>query len=167
MSVMFYVVIGIYIWRVFVASRKGLIDEVETLIDIIIIAFGVVSSIVVISSVLSKNLISFLVSGIIMMTIVLTRKVLRLVFLPLKWITQLPLIKGLNRFLGLVAGIAEGTIIAWVVLAAVMCWKENGGDQIFLLQIHQNVFLNFLCEHNILRNVIYSITSIFQSSIEM
>ena len=71
MSVMFYVVIGIYIWRVFAASRKGLIDEVETLIDIIIIAFGVVSSIVVISSVLSKNLISFLVSGIIVHLLIL------------------------------------------------------------------------------------------------
>ena len=161
---MFFVVIGIYIWRVFVASHKGLVDEIETLIDIIIIAFGVVSSIVVINSVLHKNLIAFLVSGIIMITIVLTRKILRLIFLPLEWIIQLPIIKGLNHFLGLLAGIVEGTIIAWVVLAAVMCWKENGGDQIFLLQIQQNTFLNFLCEHNILRNVIYTITSFFQSA---
>ena len=165
MPVVLIIVIGIYIWRVFAASRKGLIDEIETLIDIIIISFGVIAAIVVVNSILHKNLIGFLVSGIITTIILIARNLIRIIFTPFRLITQLPIIKSLNRILGLLTGILEGTILAWVFLAVILCWKENIGDQVFLMQIQENTFLNFLCEHNILGNFIYKITSIFQSSI--
>ena len=79
MPVVLIIVIGIYIWRVFAASRKGLIDEIETLIDIIIISFGVIAAIVVINSILHKNLIGFLVSGIITTIILIARNLIRII----------------------------------------------------------------------------------------
>ena len=164
MPVVLLIVIGIYVWRVFAASRKGLVDEIETLIDIIILSFGVVAAIIVVNSILHKNMIGFLVSGIATTIILIARNLIRMIFAPLRWIAQLPIIKSLNRILGFLTGILEGTILAWVFLAVLLCWKENIGDQVFLMQIQENTFLNFLSEHNILGNFIYRITSIFQSS---
>ena len=64
-----YIVLGtvvlIYIWRIFRGSRAGLIDEAGALADIVIVSFAVVAGIVVIESALEKNLIGFLVAGII------------------------------------------------------------------------------------------------------
>ena len=69
MYIVLGIVILIYIWRIFNGSRNGLIDEVGALADIVIVSAMVVAGIIVIESVLGKNLIGFLVAGIIFLVI--------------------------------------------------------------------------------------------------
>ena len=80
MYIVLGIVILIYIWRIFNGSRNGLIDEVGALADIVIVSAMVVAGIIVIESVLGKNLIGFLVAGIIFLVILIARKLIRVVF---------------------------------------------------------------------------------------
>ncbi|MBD5552289.1 MAG: hypothetical protein HDQ96_14135 [Lachnospiraceae bacterium] len=161
MYIVLAAVILIYIWRVFSGSRNGLIDEVGALADIVIVSFAVVAGIVIVESVLGKNLIGFLVSGIILLIILLARKLIRAVFCSLGLIAKLPLINGLNKFLGTLAGIIEATVVVWVAFAVISCLKIPVKGQPLVELITQNRFLDFLYQHNLLYHFIQTVIGIF------
>lgn len=161
MYIILGIVVLIYIWRVFSGSRNGMIDEVGNLADIVIVSFAVVAGIVVFESALGKNLIGFLVSAIILLVILIARKLIRLVFCSLGLIAKLPLLNGLNKFLGLFAGIVEATAVIWVAFAVIGCLRIPVNGQPLVELIRANLFLNFLYEHNMLYNFIQKIIGIF------
>lgn len=160
-----YIVLGavilIYIWRIFSGSRNGLIDEVGALADIVIVSFAVVAGIVILESVLGKNLIGSLVSGIILLIILIARKLIRLVFCSLGLIAKLPLLNGLNKLLGTLAGIIEATVVIWVAFAIISCLKIPVNGKPLVELITANRFLDFLYQHNMLYNFIQRIIGIF------
>ena len=160
-----YIVLGavilIYIWRIFSGSRNGLIDEVGALADIVIVSFAVVAGIVILESVLGKNLIGSLVSGIILLIILIARKLIRLVFCSLGLIAKLPLLNGLNKLLGTLAGIIEATVVIWVAFAIISCLKIPINGKPLMELITANRFLDFLYQHNMLYNFIQRIIGIF------
>lgn len=161
MYIVLIIVALIYIWRIFMGSRNGLIDEVGALADIVIVSFAVVAGIVVIESILGKNLIGFLVSGIILLVILIARKLLRFVFCSLGLIAKLPVLNGLNRFLGTLAGMTEATVIVWVGFAIISCLRIPVNGQPLAELITANKFLDFLYQHNLLYNFIQRMIGIF------
>ena len=161
MYIVLLIVAVIYIWRIFKGSRNGLIDEVGALADFVIISSAVVAGIVVIESILGKNLIGFLVSGIILLVILLARKLLRIIFCSLGLIAKLPLLNGLNKFLGFLAGIIEATVVIWVGFAVISCLNIPVNGQPLVTLITANRFLDFLYRHNMLYNFIQRMIGIF------
>ena len=161
MYIILIVVALIYIWRIFQGSRNGLIDEVGALADIVIVSLAVVAGIVVIESILGKNLIGFLVSGIILLIILIARKLLRLVFCSLGLIAKLPILSGLNRLFGTIAGVVEATVIVWVGFAVISCLRIPIDGEPLVALITENKFLNFLYQHNMLYNFIQRMIGIF------
>lgn len=161
MYIILIVVALIYIWRIFQGSRNGLIDEVGALADIVIVSLAVVAGIVVIESALGKNLIGFLVSGIILLIILIARKLLRLVFCSLGLIAKLPILSGLNRLFGTIAGVVEATVIVWVGFAVISCLRIPIDREPLVALITENKFLNFLYQHNMLYNFIQRMIGIF------
>lgn len=161
MYIVLLIVVLIYIWRIFSSSRNGLIDEVGALADIVIISFAVVACIVVIESVLGKSLIGFLVSGIILLIILIARKLLRTIFCSLGLIVKLPLLNGLNKFLGTLAGIIEATVVIWVGFALISCLNIPVNGQPLVELLTTNRFLDFLYRHNLLYNFIRRIIGVF------
>lgn len=161
MYIVLGIVILIYIWRIVGGSRNGLIDEVGALADTVIVSAMVVSGIVVIESVLGKNLIGFLVSGIILLVILIARKLIRMVFCSLGLIAKLPLLNWLNKFLGTLAGVIEATVVIWVGFAVISCLNIPINGQPLITLITANRFLDFLYRHNMLYNFIQRIIGIF------
>ena len=161
MYIILIVVALIYIWRIFQGSRNGLIDEVGALADIVIVSLAVVAGIVVIESALGKNLIGFLVSGIILLIILIARKLLRLVFCSLGLIAKLPILSGLNRLFGTIAGVVEATVIVWVGFAVISCLRIPIDGEPLVALITENKFLNVLYQHNMLYNCIQRLIGIF------
>lgn len=161
MYIVLIIVALIYIWRIFQGSRNGLVDEVGALADIVIVSLAVVAGIVVIESILGKNLIGFLVSGIILLIILIARKLLRLVFCSLGLIVKLPILSGLNRLLGTLAGVIEATVIIWVAFAVISCLRIPINGEPLVALITENKFLNFLCQHNMLYNFVQRMIGIF------
>lgn len=161
MYIVLGIVILIYIWRIFNGSRGGLIDEVGALADTVIVSAMVVAGIVVIESALGKNLIGFLVAGIILLVILIARKLIRVVFCSLGLIAKLPLLNWLNKFLGSLAGVIEATVVIWVGFAVISCLNIPINGQPLITLITANRFLDFLYRHNMLYNFIQRIIGIF------
>ena len=161
MYIVLGIVILIYIWRIFNGSRNGLIDEVGALADIVIVSAMVVAGIIVIESGLGKNLIGFLVAGIIFLVILIARKLIRVVFCSLGLIAKLPLLNWLNKFLGTLAGVIEATVVVWVGFAVISCLNIPINGEPLVTLITANRFLDFLYRHNLLYNFIQRIIGIF------
>lgn len=161
MYIVLGIVILIYIWRIFNGSRGGLIDEVGALADTVIVSAIVVAGIVAIESVLGKNLIGFLVAGIILLVILIARKLIRMVFCSLGLIAKLPLLNWLNKFMGTLAGVIEATVVIWVGFAVISCLNIPINGQPLITLITANRFLDFLYRHNMLYNFIQRIIGIF------
>lgn len=161
MYIVLTIVALIYIWRIFQGSRNGLVDEVGALADIVIVSLAVVAGIVVMESILGKNLIGFLVSGIILLIILIARKLIRLVFCSLGLIVKLPLLSGLNRLFGTAAGVIEATVIVWVGFAVISCLRIPINGEPLVTLITENKFLDFLYRHNMLYNFIHRMIGIF------
>ena len=161
MYIVLGIVILIYIWRIFNGSRNGLIDEVGALADIVIVSAMVVAGIIVIESVLGKNLIGFLVAGIIFLVILIARKMIRVVFCSLGLIAKLQILNWLNKFLGTLAGVIEATVVVWVGFAVISCLNIPINGEPLVTLITANRFLDFLYRHNLLYNFIQRIIGIF------
>ncbi len=161
MLIIFAAVVLIYIWRIVKASHKGLIDEVGSLADIVIISFAVIVGIVVIDSIIHKNLIGFLVSGIILLVILIAKKIIRTIFMSLQIIAKLPLLSSMNKLLGFLAGVVEATVLVWVIFSVVSYLRIPIQGEFLPEMVAENTFLNFLYEHNLLYNSIQKIIQIF------
>ena len=161
MYIVLIVVALIYIWRIFQGSRNGLIDEVGALADIVIVSLAVVAGIVTIESILGKNLIGFLVAGIILLVILIARKLLRMIFCSLGLIAKLPILNGLNRLLGTLAGVIEAPVVIWVGFAVISCLRIPINGEPLVELITANKFLDFLYQHNVLYNFIQRMIGIF------
>lgn len=83
--------------------------------------------------------------------------VLRLVVGILDIISKLPILKGINRTLGGVAGLVQGLLIVWMLLfiAALACTTKAG--QAVLAEVESSKFLSFLYQNNILMLLLQNI----------
>ena len=142
MYIVLIVVALIYIWRIFQGSRNGLIDEVGALADIVIVSLAVVA-------------------GIILLVILIARKLLRMIFCSLGLIAKLPILNGLNRLLGTLAGVIEATVVIWVGFAVISCLRIPINGEPLVELITANKFLDFLYQHNVLYNFIQRMIGIF------
>jgi uncharacterized membrane protein required for colicin V production len=157
-NIIFLIAIILYIWRISKGSTTGFVGEIGALADIAIVSFMVVVAITFIDSIIDKNLISLLASGVVFLVVLIARKVIRAVFCSLKVIAKLPLISSLNQFLGLLAGAIEATIIIWVFYSILPAINDLFPGNAIMNQITSNTFLNYLYFHNDLGNLVQTLT---------
>ena len=78
--------------------------------------------------------------------------VVRIVLYILDIIGHLPVIGGLNRLAGGVLGLGTGLVIIWVLFIAITMMYDLSICKLFLSNIEENEFLQFLYNSNILMN---------------
>lgn len=81
---------------------------------------------------------------------------LRFTFFSMKLIAELPIIKGLNRFAGLFAGLLEGVLLIWIgfIGATIFAGKDLGVR--FFELVDKSIFLSFLYDNNVLLQILYT-----------
>ncbi|MDD3415378.1 MAG: CvpA family protein [Lachnospiraceae bacterium] len=75
---------------------------------------------------------------------------LKMTFLSMELIGKLPIIKGLNKLVGGVAGFAEGILLVWIGFLAATIFAGNEIGMKFFTLIDSSYFLSFLYNNNIL-----------------
>lgn len=69
-------------------------------------------------------------------------------------ISRLPVIHQADRLLGILAGIVEGLIVVWLVFAIVTAAGNSSWAADILAQIHENSFLEFVYNNNLIMKII-------------
>ncbi len=65
-------------------------------------------------------------------------------------ITKIPIIKGINRFLGVVAGFANALVITWVFFIVTVMFLGNETGSKLMEEIYKSPILTFLFNENLL-----------------
>ncbi len=81
---------------------------------------------------------------------IVTFLLLRLIFHVLKIIGKIPILRGINRFLGGVLGLAEGLLIIWLICVVIMIFSASDFGIKCMEIIRQSKVLSLIYDHNLL-----------------
>ncbi len=71
----------------------------------------------------------------------------------LKLLTKLPIVHGMNKFLGLILGLSEGFLFVWLLLYIIQIKEGRLFGIEFYPMIMSSSFLQFLSEHNLITHL--------------
>ena len=99
---------------------------------------------------LVRQVADFVIQGIaVIVTFVIAEIFVVIVTGLVKSIGKLPVIRGVNNFLGIIAGAVEGFIIIWIVMYIVAFTCSTTIGQGILADINASRFLTYLYNHNL------------------
>lgn len=107
---------------------------------------------------IARELAHFIMSGIsFFIALIFISLVLHLIIRALDIVTKLPVIKHVNRTLGLVSGLFKGLLVVWVLmyLISLMCTSEFG--MVLIDYIYSSRLLTLLYEHNVLMRIVMAV----------
>ena len=96
---------------------------------------------------IAQSLAGFIVQGIAFVTVLILVHVISAL---LGIVSHIPILKGVNRFTGMLAGLMEGLLIVWIAFYIVALCSTGETGRVIVSYINQSAFLKELYENNIL-----------------
>lgn len=82
---------------------------------------------------------------------------LRVIFMILKVIQRIPILRGVNRLLGGILGLAEGLLIVWGICVIIIIFSGSSFGNSCMEVIRANTILSFIYDHNLLVVAIHAV----------
>ncbi len=100
---------------------------------------------------IAQSLAGFIVQGIAFVTVLILSWILvHVISTLLGIVSHIPILKGVNRFTGMLAGLMEGLLIVWIAFYIVALCSAGETGRVIVSYINQSAFLKELYENNIL-----------------
>lgn len=112
----------IFIWRMIAGFRKGMVQEIISLIAMAVAGVCVVLILGAIGSYLDREIGRVIQIVAVLFVVCLVYRLVHTLFTSLELISKLPIIKGLDKLLGIVVGFAEAVLIVGVLVYFLKNW---------------------------------------------
>ena len=112
----------IFIWRISVGFRKGMVQEIISLIAMAVAGVCVVLILGAVGSYLEREIGRAIQSVIVLFVVCFVYRLVHTLFTSLELISKLPVIKWLDKLLGIVVGFAEAALISGVLVYFLKNW---------------------------------------------
>lgn len=112
----------IFIWRMIAGFRKGMVQEVISLIAMAVAGVCVVLILGAIGSYLDREIGRLIQIVAVLFVVCLVYRLVHTLFTSLELISKLPIIKGLDKLLGIAVGFAEAALIVGVLVYFLKNW---------------------------------------------
>lgn len=112
----------IFIWRITAGFKKGMVQEIVSLIAMAAAGFCILLIIAAIGSYLDKEIGRLVQMIVVLLAVCLVYRLINTLFVSLKLISRLPVIKGLDKVLGAVVGFAEAGILVGFLVYMIKNW---------------------------------------------
>lgn len=123
---MYYIALGIviiiFIWRIIAGFRKGMVQEITSLIAMAIAGVCVVLILGAVGSYLDKEIGRMIQIVVVLVVVCMIYRLIHVLFTSLELISKLPIIKGLDKLLGAVIGAAEAGVIVGFLVYFLKSW---------------------------------------------
>lgn len=116
------VIIIVFIWRIRAGFRRGLVQEIVSLIAMAAAGICAVLMVGAIGSYLDKEISKTIEMAAVLFAVCIVYRIVHVLFTSLKLISKLPLIKGLDKLLGAAAGALEAGVIVAVLVHFLKNW---------------------------------------------
>ena len=128
--------------------HKGLAMEIASLISVLLSLLGVALIVRMIGSYLEENTSGLIQALVFFVALAFLFQIFKLIIVSLKILTKLPVIHFLNRFLGMIVGVAEGVIVVWALFIVITKYDVAGQSAKWLIQIAENDILFYIYKMN-------------------
>lgn len=123
---MYYIALAvialIFIWRIAAGFRKGMVQEIVSLIAMAVAGVCIILIFGAIGSFMDKEMGKLVQMILVLIAVCLVYRLVNILFTSLELIAGLPVIKGLDKILGAVLGCVEAGIIVGVLVYFVKNW---------------------------------------------
>ena len=99
------------------------------------------------------NIISYVV------TFILVSVILRLAIKALDVMAKLPIIHGINQFLGLFLGLLQGVLVVWLIFLVITIFSSTSAGRQLLLMVSESPILTFIYDSNLLLKFLFNTTA--------
>ncbi|MBD5548055.1 MAG: CvpA family protein [Lachnospiraceae bacterium] len=112
----------IFIWRMIAGFRKGMVQEIISLIAMVVAGFCVVLILGAIGSYLDREIVRVIQIVAVLFAVCFVYRLVHTLFTSLELISKLPIIKGVDKLLGIVIGFAEAVLIVGIMVYFLKNW---------------------------------------------
>ena len=116
------IIVLIFIRRVAIGFRKGMVQEVISLIAMAVAGVCVVLILGAIGSYLNQEIGKVIQMVLVLFAVCLVYRLVHVLFTSLELVSKLPIIKGLDKLLGAVVGCAEAVLIVGLLVYLLKNW---------------------------------------------
>ncbi|MBO5093860.1 MAG: CvpA family protein [Lachnospiraceae bacterium] len=154
MNIVFFVVLLLLIGGGVKGYKRGMIEEVNTVIALVIALIVIGMFVVAVKGYMDHETLRTIL-GIVCLTIaVLVYKVVDFILSSLKIISIIPVIRGVNKLLGFGVGVVEAVLLIWALFLIIVAFEFGGISSYILADIKENLFLTYLFQNNYLSDIL-------------
>ena len=146
----FIIFLILFVIFAFRAVKAGFVKELCEFISAIIASIAIIRLAYAIYEVFDKEKIQFAVVVILIVLLGIVYKLLSLCFTSLKLIAKLPVVKVLDKILGVVMALLEIVVLIWAVYSLIIIVKGGALGRWIIECAKQNPIMRFLYERNYL-----------------
>ena len=148
MNIVFFAVLLILIGGGVKGYKKGLVEELNTAIALILALLAAATFIVAVKGYMDHKTLRAIL-GIVCLTVtVLVYKIADFILSTLKMVSSIPVVRGINKLTGFGAGVLEGILLIWIAFIIIVNFELGGISSYLLADIKENRFLEYLFQNN-------------------
>lgn len=132
----------------FKGHYKGITGEIASLLSFAVSVLGVAVIMRAVEGYSEHNTNDVVEAVIFFVALAVLWQILKLVFGSVKLLTRLPVIHGINSFVGMIVGIVEGVLVVWAVFIVIAKYDIAGRSAQWLMMIENDVYLSKLSALN-------------------
>ena len=119
----------IFIWRMTVGFRKGMVQEIISLIAMAVAGVCVLLISGAIGSYLNREIGKVVQMVIVLLVVCAVYRLIHVLFTSLELISKLPVIKWLDKLLGIVIGAGEAALIVGFIIYFLKSWGLSRSEE--------------------------------------
>lgn len=112
----------VFIWRIAAGFKKGMVQELISLIAMAAAGICVFLILGAVGSYLEKEIGQVIQIVVVLFAVCLAYRLVSILFVSLKLISKLPIVKGLDKIMGAAVGFVEAGILVGVLVHLIKGW---------------------------------------------
>lgn len=116
------IIVLIFIWRMAAGFKKGMVQEIISLIAMAVAGVCVVLILSAIGSYMEKEIAQLVKIIAVLLVVCLVYRLVSVLFTSLRLISKLPVVKGIDKMMGLALGFVEAGLLVAVLIHFLKNW---------------------------------------------
>ena len=147
-NIFLLIVAAFMIFKICDGYNKGMVKEIVSFVSLIMLCLVVALVANGINSYYDGEILNVIVMVLLLAVLGIVHHLINVAIAPAKLLAKLPIVKSLDKLLGVVVGIAETILILWTIYTFIMM-MDLGVIGVFILQsTADNPILTWFYEHN-------------------
>lgn len=154
MNILLIILALIMIWRIVAGAKRGMVKELFGFINLIFVSVVLTLAFMTFQSYKAGELVKLVPMILAIVVLSIVYALIKLIFSPAKLVAKLPLVKSVDKVLGILIGAIE-VVVAYWVLCCILKYTNIVPLEAFVSPyINGNAVLANLCQNNLLDNLL-------------